>query len=218
MFQSSKNKSLFSDFSSSELKILKSLKNPSKIQSFLNTLPINFELNGDTCQSPKSVLQSKTAHCMEGAMLAATALRFHGYKPLIMDFEATSDDFDHVIAIFKQFGYYGSISKTNHAVLRYREPIYKNPRELALSFFHEYFLNKNGKKTLRTFSKPVNLARFDKKGWMTSSEPVWFIPEYLTEIKHFPILKRKQILNLRKADKIEIQAGNLIEYPAPRKK
>lgn len=209
---------LFSDFSKEEIKILKSLNTPSKIQSFLNKIPINFELSGDTCISPKSVLEKRKAHCMEGAMLAAAALRFHGHKPLIMDFESTPNDFDHVIAIFKKSGFYGSISKTNHAVLRYREPIYKTLRELALSFFHEYFLNKNGKKTLRTFSAPVNLTKFDKQNWMISKEDVWYIPDYLTKIKHYKILTNSQIRGLRKADKIEIQAGKLLEYKEPKKK
>src|SRR3989344_3265578 len=212
------NNPLFSGFSSSELKLLKSLNTPSKIQSFLNKIPINFELSRETCMSPKSVLEKRKAHCMEGAMLAAAALRFHGHKPLIMDFESTPNDFDHVVAIFKKSGFYGSISKTNHAVLRYREPIYKTLREIALSFFHEYFLNKNGKKTLRTFSSPVNLSRFDKQNWMTSKEEVWYIPVYLTKIKHYKILTKSQIRGLRKADKIEIEAGKLLEYQEPKKK
>ena len=206
------NKTFFKDFTSSQIKILKSLNTPSKIQTFLNKIPINFEESGDTCMSPKSVLEKRKAHCMEGAMFAAATLRFHGEKPLIMDFESTSDDFDHVIAIFKRSGFYGSISKTNHAVLRYREPIYRTLRELALSFFHEYFLNKNGKKTLRTFSKPINLSRFDNQNWMTSKENVWFIPEHLTKIPHKSILNKAQIRSLRLADEIERQAGKLLEY------
>lgn len=209
--------SLFSEFSKSDLKILKSLNTPSKIQSFLNKLPINFELSGDTCQSPKSVLQSKTAHCMEGAMFASACLRFHGHKPLIMDLEVTDKDDDHVIALFKKHNHWGSISKTNHSVLRYREPVYKSIRELAMSFFHEYFPD-SGHKVLRAYSNPVNLSRFDKKNWMTSTEPVWFIPEHLTEIPHKPVLNKSQIKTLRKADEIEIQAGKLLEYPNPWKK
>ena len=195
-----------------ELSVLKSLNTPSKIQDFLNSLKTNFEENGETCMSPSVVLKSKKAHCMEGALLAATALRLQGHPPLILDMESTKHDFDHVVALFKQHNHWGAIGKTNHAVLRYREPIYKTPRELVMSFFHEYFLNSNGKKTLRTYSSPVNLSRFDKLNWISSQEPVWFIPDHLTKIKHFPILNRKQIRTLRKADKIEIQAGNLVEY------
>lgn len=110
-------------------------------------------------------------------MLAAAALRMHGHRPLVVDLKATEADDDHVIAVFRQHGSWGAISKTNHAVLRYREPVYASIRELVLSFFHEYFL-KNGKKTLRSYSQPVDLSRFDRRGWMTSEEDVWYIPEY----------------------------------------
>ena len=198
--------------SKEEIKIFKKLNTPTKIQDFLNALNLNLEETGDTCQSPRMVLRSKKAHCMEGAILAAAILRFHGHEPLIMDIESTKDDFDHAITVFKKDGFYGAIGKTNHAVLRYREPVYKSPRELAMSFFHEYFLNKNGKKTMRTYSNPVNLKKFDKRNWMTSEEEIWFIPEHLTEIKHYPVLNKKQIKNLRPADKVEIEAGKIVEF------
>lgn len=197
---------------SDELKLLKKLDNPEKIQDFLNSLEMNFEENGDTCMSPRSVLRLRKCHCIEGALLASLALRLHGYPPLIVDLEAHEKDFDHVISVFKIDGFWGAISKTNHAVLRYREPIYKTIRELVLSYFHEYFLNSSGKKTLRTYSAPVNLSKFDKKNWITSEADVWFIPEYLTTTPHKRILTKKQILNLRPADKIEIKAGELLEY------
>ena len=204
-------------FNKEELSILKKLNTPVKIQNFLNTLKINFEENGDTCMSPRQVLKAKKAHCIEGAIFAAAALRFHGHKPLILDMEAVNNDNDHVIALFKQHGHWGAIQKTNHAVLRYREPVYKTPRELVMSHFHEYFLNSNGRKTLRTFSKPVNLSKFDKYNWMASEENVWFIPEHLTKIPHTKIMSRKQIANLRNVDPIEIKAGSLVEYPGPQK-
>ena len=123
-----------------EVKILKSLNTPRKIQDFLNKIPINFEEDGkDTCFSPRRVLRENKAHCIEGAMLAATALRLNGEKPLVVDLTSTPKDFDHVVCVFNQNGRWGAISKTNHAVLRYREPGYKDIRELVMSFFHEYF-------------------------------------------------------------------------------
>lgn len=202
----------FSIFEKNEIKLFKKLNTPAKVQDFLNKLGKNFEENGDTCYSPRMVLKRGKAQCMEGAMLAATILRFHGYKPLVVDLESTKDDWDHVIAVFKQHGHWGCISKTNHVVLRYREPIYKSIRELVMSFFHEYFLNKNGRKTLRAYSKPINLSRFDKNDWMTSSEQIWYIPDYLTTVPHTKILNKNQIKTLRKADDIEIKAGKLTEY------
>ncbi len=199
---------MFSDFTATNRRQLQKLSTPAKIQDYLNSLPFHFVDANDTCLSPKEVLRFGTAQCMEGAMLAAAALRFHGHQPLIVDLTSSKDDFDHVIAVFKVGGHWGAISKTNHAVLRYREPIYRTIRELVMSYFHEYFLD-DGRKTLRSFTKPVNLARFDKQGWMTSEEPVWYIPIHLVNVKHHAILTAKQRQNLRLADAIEIAAGRL---------
>ncbi|MBI2638995.1 hypothetical protein HYW83_05395 [Candidatus Peregrinibacteria bacterium] len=189
--------------------ILQRLNSPSKIQDFLNKLQSHKK---DTCFSPRVVLQKQKAHCMEGALLAAAALRFHGFPPLIVDLTASKKDFDHVIAVFQICGKWGAISKTNHAVLRYREPVYDSIRELAMSYFHEYFTD-DGKKTLRSYSDPVDLKRFDGRGWTTSPKEVWYIPEYLAEIPHHKILTRSQISRLRKADPIEIKVGKMLEFP-----
>lgn len=205
-------------FEKKDKKIIKKLNTPKKIQDFINKLEINFDYDEDTCQSPSTVLKSGKAHCIEGAILAAAILRYHGFEPLLLDLESTKEDYDHVVALFKQHGCWGAISKTNHAVLRYREPIYRNLRELSLSYFHEYFLNKNGKKTLRKYSKPVNLKIFDKLNWVSTNKEVWFIPEYLVKVKHYPILNKKQISLLRKADPPEIEAGKILEYPDPKLK
>lgn len=144
-------------------------------------------------------------------MFAAAAFEFHGQKPLVMDLRAIDKDSDHVVAVFKQFGCFGAVGKTNHAVLRYREPVYKTFRELAMSYFHEYFLN-NGKKTLREFSASFDLNYFNKLNWRTSEKDLFEIPQGLDEIKHYRILSGQQIKNLRPADKIEILAGKLTEY------
>ena len=194
-----------------ELKILKKLNTPVKIQNFLNSMRRNFEEDGDTFLSPRMVLEKRVCHCVEGAVLAALALRVNGYPPLILDLMANQSDLDHVVAVFRKDGKWGAISKTNHAVLRYREPVYNSIRELVMSYFHEYF-DDRGRKNLRSFSRPVNLKRFDKLGWMTTREEIDYIPEYLVVVKHYPILSRRQIRNLRRADKIEIQAGKIVEW------
>ena len=194
-----------------EEKIFRELKNPSQIQDFLNKIPINFDYHKDTCMSPRQVLKKGKCHCIEGAMLAALALRLQGRKPLLVDLTASRHDFDHVIAVFKQDGKWGALSKTNHGVLRYREPIYRDIRELVMSFFHEYTDDK-GRKTLRSFSMPIDLSKFDKKGWMTSEEDIWYINDFLAKVKHYKILTRKQIRNLRKADKLEIEIGKITEW------
>jgi len=197
------------------------LDTPSKIQDFLNSLKFNFEENGQTCMSPRKVLREKKAHCMEGAIFAAAILEYHGHKPLILDLRAAKRDFDHTVAVFKQFGCFGAVSKTNHAVLRYREPIYKTIRELALSFFHEYF-DDNGRKNLREYSELLDLSYFDhqKRGavnWRTTEEDIWDIPFKLDNIKHHRILSPAQEKNLRLADAIEVRAGKLVERRMPKK-
>ncbi len=199
------------DFTREELRELRRLTSPQKIQDFLDAIPMNFEVNAETCRSPRMVLTCRTAHCMEGAMLAAAALRLSGYPPLVMDLKAAASDLDHVVTVFQDRGYFGAISKTNHGVLRYREPVYRSIRELAMSYFHEYFLD-NGRKTLRSFSRPIDLSRFDAKNWMTAEEDVWFIPEYIDRVRHFPMLTPPQIKNLRGADAIEREMGKLVEW------
>lgn len=202
-------------FSSKEIKIFKQLDTSAKIQDFLNGLRFNFETHGDTCQSPRRVFQSREAHCMEGAMLAAAILEFHGHKPLVMDLKAAKHDFDHVVALFKKDGCFGALSKTNHAVLRYREPIYRTLRELALSYFHEYF-DDQGRKNLRSYSTPLNLNRFNRLAWRTSEGELFKIPSILDDIKHTPLLKPRQIRSLRLADRVEILAGKITEYKKTR--
>ncbi|NOS67116.1 MAG: hypothetical protein HOO67_02000 [Candidatus Peribacteraceae bacterium] len=196
------------DLSEKEIRFLRSLKAPWKIQDFLDSLPMNFR---DTCYSPRMVLRNRKAHCMEGAMLAAVALRFAGYPPLVMDLKSVPHDDDHVVAVFRHDRHWGAISKTNHGVLRYREPIYKTIRELAMSYFHEYFLN-DGSKTLRSYSNPVDLSRFDKRGWMTDEEDVEYVPEYVDDVRHYPMLSKMQISRLRKADIIERKMGAITEW------
>ncbi len=196
-----------------EIKLFRRLNTPAKIQDYLNKLSFDFEDSSDSYQSPRGVVKTGKANCLSGALFAAALLEFHGGKPLIMDLRSSKKpyDDDHVVTVFKQFGYFGAISKTNHAVLRYREPVYKTLRELALSFFHEYFLH-NGQKTLREYSEPFNLTRLDKLNWRTSSEDLFEIQEALDKAKHYKILSPQQIKNLRKAEEVEIQAGKIVEY------
>jgi len=195
-----------------EIRLFRKLSTPAKIQDYLNSLAFNFE-KGSYCMSPRFVVKNKKAHCVEGAVFASAVLEFHGFHPLIIDLRSTSKpyDYDHVIAVYKKDGFFGSISKTNHGVLRYREPVYKTIRELVMSFFHEYFLD-TGLKTLREYSVPLNLNKFNKINWRTAEGDISEIAEYLDEVKHFKILSPKQIKNLRKADKIEIEMGKIIEH------
>lgn len=181
---------------------------PEKIQDFLNTLPFNFETSGETCMSPLKVLRERKAHCLEGAMLAAALLWSSGEKPLLLDLKAHKKDLDHVVALFKHGNYWGAISKTNHAVLRFREPVYAGVRELAMSYFHEYFLP-DGTKTLKSFSKPFDLSKFGFE-WLTTEKDLFNISRALDRSPHIAILPKG--LKLRKADEIEREAGEIVEW------
>ena len=200
-----------SPFSPAELAIFRRLNTPSRIQRFLDDLRYNKEPGGITCRSPRGVMRHRTAHCMEGAMFGAAALRQLGYPPLLFDLEAVQDT-DHVLALFRVRGRWGAIGKSNFSGLRFREPIYRDLRELAMSYF-EHFYNLRGEKTLRGFSRPVNLKRFDGADWMTSEKDVWVIPQYLCEIPHRSLLTAAQIRGLTRMDRRLFEAGRLGAAP-----
>jgi hypothetical protein len=194
-----------------EYSILKKLSTPSKIQDFINKLTYNRELNGETYMSPRLVIREKTAHCFEGALLAVVALWIQGEKALLLDLRSNEKDIDHVVVLYKKNGYWGAISKTGHYCLRFRDPIYKTVREVALSYFHEYFLNKNGEKTLVSYSAPFNLKKFGTE-WITSDEILKFLVLALDKSPHFPIVPKKNHKYIRKADPIERKVGEVVEW------
>jgi len=174
-------------FTARERSVFRRLSSPQKIQRYLDVdLGYDIGANGARCRSPRIVLRDKTAQCMDGALFGGAALRMIGYPPLLLDLEAVRDD-DHVLAIFRARGHWGAVAKSNYAGLRFREPVYRTLRELVMSYFDHYY-NLAGEKTLRNYSRPVNLRRFDAMRWMTTEEDVWAIPEYLCNISHKPLL------------------------------
>ena len=189
-------------FTPAELRKLRSLKEPYGIARFLDDMPYHL---ATTAWSPRRVLRERTVHCLEGAIFAAAALRALGYPPTVMDVEAVNDT-DHVVAVFKQNGGWGLIGTSNYAGLRYREPVYRTLRELAMSMFEDYF-NLRRQRTLRTYSQPVDLRRFDDRDWMTSEKDVWFIPEYLIDIPHRPLITRAQAKRLHTLDRRSFESG-----------
>lgn len=182
-------------FTARELRKLRSFKDPYGIQRFLDDTPYHL---ADTAWSPRRVLREQTSHCLEGAIFAAAALRALGFPPLIIDFEAKHDT-DHVLAVYRINGDWGAVAKSNYAGCRYREPVYRSLRELAMSYFNTYF-NMRKERTLRNYSRPVNLARFDHLDWMTTEGPVWFIPYHLVDIPHIKLLRPGMERNLHRAD------------------
>lgn len=183
-------------FTPSELRKLRSLKDPHGIQRLLDDMPYHLE---DTAWSPRRVLRENTSHCYEGALFAAAALRVNGYPPLLLDFESVHDT-DHVIAIYRVDGCWGAVAKSNFTGCRFREPVHRTLRELAISYFNLYF-NLRGERTLRTFSRPVHLQRFDHLQWMTTDKPVWFVAEYLLTIFHYRLLTPAQEKRLHRVDR-----------------
>ena len=198
-----------------EFAVLRRLSTPEKIQDFLNALPANFEIGGETCMSVREVLRRRRAHCIEGAMLAACALWVHGEPPLLLDLRAVRD-YDHVVALFRRGGGWGAISKTNPSVLRWRDPVYRSLRELAMSYLHEY-ANGRGQKTLRSYAGPFDLRRFNPKLWVTNGKNCWDVGETLDEMRHTPLVTRRQGRMLRLRDAMERKAGALLEHRRPRK-
>ncbi|MFI5388902.1 MAG: hypothetical protein ACHQY2_04210 [Candidatus Eremiobacterales bacterium] len=194
-------------FSAREWRTLRSLKTPAGIQRLLNALSYH---DADTAWSPRRVLREGTGHCLEGGILAAAALRAIGHAPLILDLEGEKDD-DHIIAVYRERGHWGAVSKSHFNGLRERPPIFRTPRELALSYFEDYY-NGRGERTLRRYSRPIDLSRFDHLDWMTTERPIWFVPRYLVEeARHIPLISRAQAKSLVRLDRLSIQAG-LIGY------
>jgi len=198
-----------------EFATLRRLRTPEKIQAFLYGLRQNFELKGETCNSVRTVLRERRAHCIEGAMVAACALWVHGEPPLLLDLKAERD-YDHVVALFKRNGCWGAISKTNPPLLRWRDPVYRSLRELAMSYLHEY-ANRRHQKTLRSFAGPFDLRRIDPGTWVTNGRNCWDVANALEDLKHVRLITPRQAKRLRLRDPVERRAGAVMQYRRPRR-
>jgi hypothetical protein len=188
--------------SAGDLRTLRALKTPARIQKFVDAIEYQY---ADTAGSPARVLRERKGHCLEGALIAAAALRVNGHPPLVMDLEAVRDD-DHVVALYRERGLWGGIAKSNFAGLRFRAPIYRTLRELALSYFEHYY-NLRGERTLRAYSMPVNLARLDSRHWMTAVDDVWCVPELLIAARHYALFPDKVARTLPRLDRRSFEAG-----------
>lgn len=193
--------------------LLLRLRTPERIQDFVTSLEINHELDGDSCLSVVGVLEHRHAHCIEGAFVAACALWLQGEPPLLMDFHAEGDD-DHVVTLFKRGDCWGAISKSNHVWLRWRDPVYRSLRELAISYLHEYVNDE--KKTLRAYSRPFDLRRVAPERWVTSPKPCWDVAQELDEIRHYRLISKAQARRLKDRDEFELQLGRQVEFVSPK--
>jgi hypothetical protein len=191
------------------------LDSPQRIQSFVNAIPINHELDGETVYSVKSVLRHQRAHCIEGAFVAACALWIHGEPPWLMHLDCEASDYPHVVALFRRNGVWGAISKTNGAVLRYRDPVYRSLRELALSYFHEYS-DKRGRRTLRSYSGAFDLRRLDVTQWVSSDVNCWDAHDRLARSRHYPLVHARHVKQLSRRDPFEQRVAATVQYPKPK--
>jgi hypothetical protein len=185
-----------------ELVILDRLADPVRIQAFLDRIPYSAD---PVYRSPRSVLRDRKAHCFDGALFAAAALRRLGHPPLLVDMRAVRDD-DHVIAVFKRRGRIGAVAKSNFVGLRYREPLFRTVRELMLSYFEDFY-NLDREKTLRQYSAPLDLSRFDALDWEISDGGLDVIAARLDTIRHFPLLTTRQAAALAPVDRRLFDAG-----------
>jgi hypothetical protein len=200
------------DLTRPERAILQRLSTPAKIQAFLNASPTNHEPGGETIHSVREVLRMRRAHCIEGAFVAACALWLHGEPTLVLHLDCDPVDYPHVIALFRRRGHWGAISKSNGAVLRYRDPVYRSLRELALSYFHEYF-DKRGRKTLRSYSQAFDLRRLDPALWVTCAQACQVAHDRITNARHYPLLSTRQWKLLCRRDTFERRAARFVEHP-----
>jgi hypothetical protein len=187
-----------------EITFLKTLSDPDRIQGFLDSIDYNPNYE---CRSPRWVIKKRSAHCFEGALFAAAALEFLGFKPLIADMKSFNDD-DHVIAVFMDHGHWGAVAKSNFTTLRYREPVYRTLRELIMSYFDFYF-NLNGDKSLRSYSRPLDLTVYNKRHWSTTDEDLEYIGDKLEAMHHYPVIDERMIKNLKRASDTMLKAGML---------
>jgi hypothetical protein len=197
-----------------EARVFARLDTPQKLQTFLEKLPPNFELKGETTMSPRCVLKTRTCHCSEAAILAAAVFAYHGKPAWLVDLRALPRDEDHVVTLFKHRGLWGAISKVNHAVLRWRDPIYRSPRELVMSYAHEYNLN-GGKKSLLTYSRPFSLSRYDPRRWVTAPEDLDWILDALDNFPHLPLASPRALRARRRSTRVELKAQDVTEWPVP---
>ena len=196
-----------------EYRRLARLNTPQKIQAFVDAIPQNFEIGGQTCLSVREVLRQNRALCIEGAVVAACALWINGEPPLLFDLKAERDS-DHVVAIYRRGRCWGAISKTNSVVLRRRDPIYRSLRELAMSYFHEY-TNRRYQKTLRSYSRAFDLRRLAPELWVTNPKHCWDLGWALDAAHHYKLLTHRQekLLGLREGIEREAQKLKIFQPP-----
>lgn len=195
-----------------ESAVFRKLKTPHQVQDFVSAVPVNFETDGDTCHSVRTALLRNECHCIEGAFIAACAFMLHGERALLLDFQAEDDD-DHVLTLFRRDGAWGAISKSNSLWLRWRDPVYRSPRELAMSYFHEYI--RHDHKSLRRISaRPFDIGAYRPEDWITKPDDCWDMAAEIDGAPHVDLVTPLQLRHLRKRDALELEGAKVKQFPA----
>ena len=197
--------------------ILARLSTPERIQAFVDAIPANHEADGETILSVREVLRQRRAHCIEGAFVAACALWVNGRPPLVMHLDCDPVDWPHVIALFRRGRAWGAISKSNHIGLRYRDPVYRSLRELAMSYFHEY-CDRRGHRTLVSHSAAFDLRRIDPALWVTSDTSCLEAHDRLANRRHYALVTARQRADLSRLDPFERKLAQVAQFPRPSKR
>lgn len=195
-----------------EFALLRPLSTPQKVQAFIDAIPTNHELGGETTYSVREVLRNRRAHCIEAAFVAACAQWIHGEPPLLMHLDCAESDAPHVVALYRRRGFFGAISKSNSALLRFRDPAYRTLRELALSYLHEY-TDKRGNKTLRSYSRAFDLRRVPPAAWVASPDSCAAVDDRLASLPHYPLVTPAQARGLARRSPFERRIAALVEHP-----
>ena len=193
---------------------LRRLSTPERIQAFVDAIPANHEAGGETVLSVRQVLRQRRAHCIEAAFVAAGARWVNGRPPLVMHLDCDPVDWPHVVALFRRGRSWGAISKSNHIGLRFRDPVYRNLRELAMSYFHEY-CDRRGQRTLVSRTAAFDLRRIDPESWVTSKAPCWEAHDRLAALRHFPLVTARQRSGLSRLDAFERKLARVAQFPRP---
>jgi hypothetical protein len=178
---------------------------PAQVQTFLDSIPYSAEAR---YRSPLTAIRDRKAHCFDGAVLAAALLQRIGHPPLVLNMFPNERDDEHLIAPFQRHGAWGAVAQSNMVGLRYREPIHRTLRELMISYFEQYF-NVVSEKTLRTYTRPITLAQFDRQDWTTDDRTMDLIADRLEELSRIPLLTRQMIAGLAEVDRLAFRAGML---------
>jgi hypothetical protein len=197
-----------SEWTEREEVLLGSFKRPYDIQRYLDGIEYN---PAPEARSPRFVMRNGRAHCFEGALFAACALRRLGLGARLLDLGAWNDD-DHVIAVFRDRGRWGAVAKSNFTTLRFREPVYRSLRELSMSYFDFYF-NTKGEKTLRSYSRLLDLSRFDHRDWERTEEDLEYIGDALSRVGHYEVLSDEMVRALETVPPYMLEAGLIGSRP-----